>query len=113
MKQKTLDCDPKRKADRIKPVGERVVSQVGQKKNLFGEPRTEEGHVERVGVRVDGAERVGADGAHQRVDAARQLIANWNADDTAHGTQTERMSVVSRERPRTSIFIGHGRCISH
>lgn len=45
---------------------------------LFREPRTKEGHVVRVGVRVDGAERVGAHGAHQSENPARQLRANWS-----------------------------------
>lgn len=43
---------------------------------LFGKPRTEEGHVVRVRVRVNGAERISADDAQDGEDAPRQLRAN-------------------------------------
>ena len=45
--------------------------------HLFGEPGTEERHVVRIGVRVDGAERIGADGSQQSEDTPRQLRANY------------------------------------
>ena len=46
---------------------------------LFWKPGTEEGHVERVGVRVDGAEGIGTHGANQSVNPASQLVANFTA----------------------------------
>ena len=57
---------------------------------LFWKPRTEEGHVERVGVRMDGAEGIGTDGTNQCVNAPSQLVANFTIQPAEIHRQTKK-----------------------